>query len=194
MISPTELTERQHIRQACYTIEKSVKHISHHFGSMMLHEGNGFERYRHIGSSFENAYKTVRVDEEVSIIKEVIKAAVEISIKHCSAKPLIVTSNCIIRTWNKYAQTNLNVSPECTLDKFWYNGIAFPLDDVRKSILESWETVFITLSDSNCLKDEDIKWLSLNRQIHSRQKLLTKTSTLIDSYRNYLSDIPSHGR
>lgn len=194
MISSTELTERQHIRQACYTIEKSVKHISHHFGSIMLHEGNGFERYRHIGSSFANAYKTVSVDEEVSIIKEVIEAAVEMSIKHSSAKPLIVTSNCIISTWNKYEQTNLHVSPECMLHKFWYNGIAFPLDDVRKSILESWDTVFITLSVSNYLKDEDIKWLYLNRQIYSREKLLTKTSTLIDSYRNYISDIPSHDR
>jgi len=174
MISTTELIERQHIRQASYAIEKSIKHISQHFGSMMLHEGNGFERYGHIGSSFVNAHKTVSVDEEVSIIKEVIQAAAEISIKHNSAKPLIVTSNCIISTWNRYAKTNLDVSPDCTLDPFWYNGIAFPLEDVRTSILESWETVFIPLSESNYLKDEDIKWLFLNRQIHSHHKALTK--------------------
>ena len=111
-VSAVEIIERHHIRQADYTIDKCVKHRSYYFGSMMLHEGRGFEGCRHLGTNFRNAHYNLDVDVEVSTVKEVIKTAEEISIKHSSAKSLIVTSNCLIRSGNRYAEKNLHVSPQ----------------------------------------------------------------------------------
>ena len=101
----------------------------------MLHEGKGFEGCGHLGTNFRNVHYTVEVDVEVSTIKEVIKTAEKNSIKYSSTKSLIVISNCLIRTWNRYAEKKLQVSPECTLGKFWCDGkFAFPVQDVRNSV------------------------------------------------------------
>ena len=72
----------------------------------MLHEGKGFEGCGHLGTNFRNVHYTVEVDVEVSTIKEVIKTAEKNSIKYSSTKSLIVISNCLIRTWNRYAEKN----------------------------------------------------------------------------------------
>jgi len=138
------------------TMEACVKKISYYHGSKMSHKGMGFEGCEGLGDEFRDAYYSVRVEDEVTLIQKEIEDAVKRSLEKNDATPIIETSTFLIDSWNRYAVTNLNISPGCTLGKFWNNH------DVRHPLLEAWKAVFLPLFCSHSLTQNNILWLYQN--------------------------------